>query len=125
MRTLPTLRNHLTINRMIDDIQTLGVVARLFPEILSGEKTSTIRWKEPHIEVGPMRFICDEDPCRTVVVEVFRCTDMPLSEAASFVGKADEWPNHIMLEGMREHYPKIQLSSIVQVIEYKTPSTGE
>lgn len=46
---------------------------------------------------------------------------MPLSEVASFVGKTDEWPDQIMLEGMREHYPEIKLSSIVQVIEYRVP----
>ncbi len=46
-----------------------------------------------------------------------------MSEAASFVGRADEWPDEIMLEGMREHYPQIQLSSIVQVVEYKAPAS--
>ncbi len=106
---------------MTDSIQTLGVVDRLFPQILSGEKTSTIRWQERHIVAGPMKFICDGNHNQTVEVEVFRCTDMPLFEAASFVGKADEWPDQIILEGMREHYPDIRLSSIVQVIEYKPP----
>lgn len=106
---------------MTRSIQLLGVVDRLYPQILSGEKTSTIRWRERYIVPGPMKFINDDDPTQTVEVEVYRCTDMPLSEAASFVGKADEWPNEIMLEGMREHYPEIQLSCIVQVIEYNPP----
>lgn len=107
---------------MTDSIQFLGVVNRLFPQILNGEKTSTIRWQERHILAGPMKFVCDGNPSQTVEVEVFRCTDMPLSEVASFVGKANEWPDQIMLEGMREHYPDIQLTSIVQVIEYKPPA---
>lgn len=101
--------------------QVLGVVDRLFPQILSGEKTSTIRWQERHIAPGILIFVCDGNSSQTVEVEVFHCTDMPLSEAASFVGKADNWPDNIMLEGMREHYPKIQLSSIIQAIEYKPP----
>lgn len=105
--------------KMADKIQTLGVVERLFPQILSREKLSTIRWNERRIVPGPMRFVCDED--RQKNVEVVRCTDMPLSNAASFVGKADKWPDPIMLEGMREHYPEIELSSIVQVIEYTLP----
>ena len=46
---------------------------------------------------------------------------MPLSDAASFVGKADEWPDQVMLDGMREHYPEIEILSMVQVIEYKLP----
>jgi len=107
---------------MTDGIQVLGVVDRLFPQILSRKKTSTIRWQEIHIVSEPMKFVCDGNSSQTIEVEVFRCTDMPLSEAASFVGKADEWPDEIMLEEMREHYPDIQLSSIVQVIEYKPPT---
>lgn len=106
---------------MVDDIQSLGVVARLFPQILSGEKTSTIRWHEQRIVPGPLRFVCDGNADQTVIVKVTRCTDMPLSQAASFVGMADEWPDAIMLDGMRAHYPAIQLSSIVQVIEYDPP----
>jgi hypothetical protein len=107
---------------MADNIQILGVVERLFPHILSGEKTSTIRWQERHIVTGSIKFVSDGNPSQCVEVEVFRCTNMSLSEAASFVGKADEWTDKIMLEGMREHYPDIQLTSIVQVIEYKPPA---
>lgn len=117
---LPT-GNYSTPTSMTDNIQVLGVVDRLFSEIVSGEKTSTIRWKERKIVVGLMKFVSDGLKSQTVLVDVVRCTDMPLSEAASFVGKLDEWPDQIMLEGMREHYPDIQLSSTVQVIEYKLP----
>jgi hypothetical protein len=110
---------------MQQNTQVLGVVDRLFPQLLRGEKTSTIRWGEQHIRPGPLKFICEGDPAETVEVDVFRCTMMPLSEAASFVGMADEWPDQIMLAGMREHYPNIQLSSIVQVIEYTPPVTEQ
>ena len=107
---------------MPDAMQTLGVVGRLFPAILSGEKTSTIRWREPPISPGPLRLVHDDDPSQSVVVHVRRCTEMPLSAAASFVGKADEWPDDVMLRGMREHYPDIELSDLVQVVEYEPPS---
>jgi len=106
---------------MTDSIQSLFVVDRLFPLILSGEKTSTIRWRERHIAPGHLTFVCDGDSGRTAVVEVTRCTDMPLSAAAAFVGRKDDWPDDIMLKGMREHYPEIELSSIVQVIEFGPP----
>lgn len=102
-------------------MQELNVVARLFPLVLSGEKTSTIRWREARIEPGPMTYICDGDPSRTVVVWVTACTDMPLHEAAAFVGKQDAWPDAVMLAGMREHYPQIELTDVVQVIEHLTP----
>jgi len=103
---------------MQSDIQMLYVVERLFPDILSGAKTSTIRWRERRIVPGPMKFICERHPKRTALVEVSRCTDMPLSEAAAFVGRKGEWPDGVMLDGMREHYPDIQLSSMVQIIEF-------
>ncbi|WP_243613615.1 ASCH domain-containing protein [Shimia aestuarii] len=98
--------------------KTLLVVDRLFPEILSGAKTSTIRWREARIVPGPLRFAMEGDPSKTVDVTATRCTDMPLSKAAAFVGRAKDWPDPVMLEGMREHYPEITLSDEVQVIEF-------
>lgn len=106
---------------MPDHLQHLGVVKRLFPLIVSGAKTSTIRWGEQRVHPGLLQFNCDEDPSQTIVVNVVRCTDTPLADAASFVGRADEWPDDIMLAGMREHYPKITLADIVQVVEFEPP----
>jgi len=102
-------------------MQSLGIVSRLFPLVLSGEKTSTIRWRETMIVPGPMRYICDDDPTMTAVVMVHRCTSMPLSDAAGFVGREEDWPDPVMLHGMREHYPDITLSDIVQVVEHGPP----
>ena len=80
-------------------MQSLDVVARLLPLILTGEKTNTIRWREATIIPGPLRFVCLTEPSRTAVVTVTRCTDMPLRDAADFVGKAHEWTDEIMLAG--------------------------
>ena len=102
-------------------MQSLRVVKRLFPQILSGTKTSTIRWREPPITLGPMQYICDSIPDQTVTVNVVRCTNMALSEAAAYLGMSDEWPDDVMLAGMREHYPDIRLTDIVQVIEHDPP----
>jgi hypothetical protein len=101
-------------------MQQLGVVARLFPLIEAGEKTSTIRWRETSIVPGYMRYVCDADT-RTTIVWVTRCTDLPLSEAAALVGRESEWPKDIMLTGMREHYPRIEWTDQVQVVEHLTP----
>jgi hypothetical protein len=100
------------------DLQTLTVVKRLFPQILSGEKTSTIRWRERRIVPGILKLVCAGDPEIAALVDVFRCTDMPLSNAAAFLGRVQDWPDDVMLDGMREHYPDIQLSSTVQVVEF-------
>ena len=109
---------------MAQKIQSLAVVDRLFPLIVTGEKTSTIRWRERRIAPGRLRFFNQADPSKSVEVEVVRCTELPLGEAAQFVGRAQEWPDAIVLEGMREHYPEIQLSSIVQVVEFAPPSSS-
>jgi len=110
---------------MTDYMQALRVVNRLFPLILSGEKASTIRWRENQIALGPMRYICDNDSSQTVIVNVIRCTDMPLSQVANFLGKERQWPDAEMLQGIREHYPDIMFSDIVQVVEHLPPIYGD
>ncbi|PHQ98643.1 MAG: hypothetical protein COB39_08320 [Marinosulfonomonas sp.] len=68
-----------------------------------------------------MLYVCDGAPEQSVIVNVIRCTDMPLSKAAAYFGMSDEWPDDVMLSGMRKHYPDIKLSDIVQVIEHTPP----
>ena len=102
-------------------MQRLGVVPRLFEEILAGRKTSTIRFREGPIVPGPMLYVCDGAPERRVVVEVTRVTAMPLSAVAATLGREREWPPTVMLEGMREHYPGIGLADEVCVIEHTAP----
>ncbi len=100
-------------------MQRLEVVTRLFPQVLSGEKTSTIRWRDAPVVPGPMMYVCKDDPTRTAIVEVTRCTSMPLSEVADFLEQVDAWPDEVLLAGMREHYPAIELGDVVEVIEHK------
>jgi len=106
-------------------MQKLLVVDRLFSLILSGEKTSTIRWRETPIKPGPMTYICAQDSSKQAVVLVTKCTGMALSQAAAYLGREAEWPDAIMLEGMRAHYPDIELSDMVQVIEHLKPAGEE
>lgn len=103
--------------------QSLGIVDRLMPEVRSGAKTSTIRWNERRVQPGPLRFVNDKDPCDVATVNVTRCTDLPLSATAEFVGRLDEWPDDVLLDGMREHYPDIELDSVVQVVEFRLADT--
>lgn len=102
-------------------MQSLGVVPRLFPEIVTGDKTSTIRWRETPITQGYLRYVSDGPDAATAIVWVMRVTRMRLSEAAAFVGRETEWPRDVMLAGMREHYPAIAWDDMVEVIEHLTP----
>ncbi|MEX0405841.1 ASCH domain-containing protein [Aquibium sp. LZ166] len=102
-------------------MQTLGVVPRLFPDIVAGRKTSTIRWREGPIVPGLLRYVCDDDPALMAIVRVTRVTAIPLRAAAAWLGRQDDWPDAVMLEGMREHYPAITLDDIVDVVEHLTP----
>ena len=72
-------------------MQRLDVVGRLFPLILSGEKTSTIRWQEPRIKPGYMLYVNEDNPEQTIVVWVTQCTDMPLSNVSAYLDKKEEW----------------------------------
>ncbi len=103
-------------------MQSLGVVARLFPEIVRGEKTSTIRWREQKIAPGPMLYVCDDDPALTAVVHVTNVTTMQLRDAAAYLGREQDWPDDVMLDGMREHYPAISLDDAVEIVEHLTPA---
>jgi hypothetical protein len=105
----------------VTELQQLDVVARLFPLVLSGEKTSTIRWREATIVPGLMRYVNAGDRARNVVVMVTGCARMPLHEAAAYLGREDEWPDAVMLDGMREHYPSIELHDMVDIVEHLTP----
>ncbi|WP_309140102.1 hypothetical protein [Candidatus Pantoea bituminis] len=40
---------------------------------------------------------------------------MPLSDVAARLGKSAEWPGAELLEGMRKHYPCIEMDSEVAV----------
>lgn len=102
-------------------MQSLPVVARLFPAIVAGEKTHTIRWREAPIVPGPMAYLC-EGTGRRAVVEVTRVTEVALRDAAALVGMEVVWPPEVMLEGMRGHYPAITLDDVVQVIEHLPPA---
>ncbi|MDH1088692.1 hypothetical protein N5C79_19525 [Pantoea brenneri] len=41
--------------------------------------------------------------------------------AAERLGKQAEWPDAVLLAGMREHYPAIELTSQVQLVHHLTP----
>ena len=103
-------------------MQQLTLVPRLMPDVRSGAKTSTIRWQEGDIITGPLRLVNEQDLADKIIVWVTRIETLRLSEVAARLGKEAEWPDAVLLEGMREHYPQISLSSEVQLITHLTPA---
>lgn len=101
-------------------MQSLKIVPRLLPEIQSGLKTHTIRWREKKIVPGPMLSVNDSDISDKILVFVTKVEKMPLSAVAFYLGKQNEWTDDGLLLGMREHYPEIEMDSVVDIIHHIT-----
>jgi len=97
------------------------IVPRLLPEVRAGLKLHTIRWRESEIVPGPMLYVNELNAFDTVLVVVTRTETMKLSEVAAKMGKSVEWPDHTLLQGMREHYPAIDMASDVVIIHHLPP----
>jgi hypothetical protein len=102
-------------------MQRLALADRHFPALLRGDKIQTVRWREGRVGVGPLVFYSETESGREVEVWVTRCTRMPLGDVAAFLSKTKEWPDDVMLAGMRAHYPGISLRDVVDVIEHLSP----
>lgn len=101
-------------------MQQLSIVPRLLPAVRRGEKTHTLRWQEGDIHPGPLRYCNQQNPADTLVVWVTSVETLPLRAAAERLGKQVEWPDAVLLAGMREHYPAIELTSQVQLVHHLT-----
>lgn len=65
---------------------------------------------------GPTLYVNARDPSDTVMVWVTHVEKMPLSDVAGRLVKSTLWPDTEQLEGMREHYPCIEMDYEVVVI---------
>ena len=102
-------------------LQNLEIVPRLLAKVRAGRKRHTIRWRECEIVPGPMLYVNAQDASDTVTVWVTHVENMSLSDVAARLDKRAEWPDAELLEGMREHYPSIEMDSGVQVIHHSPP----
>lgn len=103
-------------------LQIIESVPRLLPDVRAGRKRHTIRWREREIVPGPMLYVNVQDVFDTVMVCVTHVEKMPLFNVAARLGKSAEWPDAELLEGMREHYPSIEMDSEVTVIHHLPPA---
>ncbi|OON38827.1 hypothetical protein BTJ39_16685 [Izhakiella australiensis] len=106
-------------------MQYLEIVPRLIPAVRNGTKRHTIRWQEGAVRCGPLTYINQQDPSERLVVWVTEVKTMSLSQAADYLGMSAEWPDPIMLAGMREHYPAIELDSAVVIIHHLSPAATQ
>lgn len=67
----------------------LTLVPRLMPAVRSGEKTSTIRWQEGDITMGPLRLVNQQDDTDAIIVWVTQVETLRLSEVAATLGKQE------------------------------------
>lgn len=103
-------------------MQNLKIVPRLLPDVRAGRKLHTIRWREREIVPGPMLYVNAQDAFDSVMVCVMHVEKMPLSDVAARLGKSAKWPDAELLEGMREHYPSIEMDSEVTLIHHLPPA---
>lgn len=68
-----------------------------------------------------MLYVNARDASDTVMMWGTRVERMPLSDVAAKLRKSKEWPDAELLEGMREHYPRIEMDSEVVVIHHLPP----
>lgn len=55
---------------------------------------------------------------------VTKVEKMPLSAVAFYLGRQNEWTDDGLLLGMREHYPEIELDSVVDIIHHITSGSS-
>lgn len=97
---------------MMEDIQTLELVDRRWPALLSGEKLDTIRLNEGEVELGLLRYIACDDKTKQAYVWVTHVEYMPLKAVPNEPDKDD------LLRRMKMHYPNIELDTEILFVAH-------
>lgn len=100
------------------NIQKLELADIFFPDLLSGNKTRTLRWNEHQIKKGFLIFYTNISPPKTACVWVTSVKDMKLQDSAPLYNMT---PKELH-ESMLAHYPDIKENSMVSYIEYLSPT---
>lgn len=102
---------------MADDIQKLELADDLFPALMRGEKTNTLRWQEGPVQTGYLLFYATHNPDWRAVVWVTGVQACPMNEIAPFYTMSPEELHKAMLR----HYPDIEINSDILFIEHLSP----
>jgi hypothetical protein len=101
----------------MDELQKLELVDRLFPALFTGEKVSTLRWREGEVAEGYLLYCASNNPKWKALVWVTGTEKKPLRAFASF---CNQTPDEL-LAAMRTHYPEITLEDDVLLVHHLTP----
>lgn len=103
------------------NLQRLELADELFPDLMSGKKTDTLRWNEGTFELGYLEFYSKKDISRRATVLVTGIRKGTLSSFARHYGQSVE----LLLLRMQKHYPDITLNDGVTLVEFMSPSDTE
>jgi len=105
---------------MTGNIQFLELADDLFPKILNGEKTNTLRWNEGNIKEGYLTFYKTSNPSVKCNVLVSSIETAPMKD---FAHKYNMSSQDLHFEMLR-HYPDIKIDSEVSFIEFTLHETA-
>ncbi|MBT2534139.1 ASCH domain-containing protein [Arthrobacter sp. ISL-48] len=98
---------------------------RYYDAVVSGRKTSSVRWDE-QIAVGPAIFYFEDDaecpPLRGEILEVqrYRLSDLTPERLRLLNGEATEG----YLEGLQRHYPAMPPDAFVDIVDFQVIPSG-
>jgi hypothetical protein len=97
--------------------QRLELPDSLFPDLMRGAKTDTLRWNEGKIELGYLEFFSAKNPDLTALVIV---TGTRKGSMADFA-KSNKMTVDQFMATMQKHYPDIKPDAKITQIEFMSP----
>lgn len=98
-------------------MQKLELVDDRFPDMVNGQKTNTLRWKEGEVKEGYLLFYATKNPSWKALVWVTNVRNIPMDQIAYVYDMSPQELHKAMLR----HYPDINIDSNVSYIEYLSP----
>lgn len=102
-------------------LQRLELADDLFPDVISGKKTDTLRWNEGDIELGYLEFYSESNIGKRATVLV---TGLRKGTLESFA-KHYRTTIDLLVLSMKKHYPDIKATDKVTLVEFMSPAETE
>lgn len=91
---------------------------RYYHSVATGEKTSTVRWREA-VSVGPVLLYFEDDDRGPLKGEVLSASEHHLEELPrERLGLSGETAVEEYVAGLRRHYPEMPADAVVAVVEF-------
>lgn len=99
-------------------LQRLELAKDLFPSVMNGKKTDTLRWnKEGPFELGFLEFYAEGNPSLKATVLV---TGLQKGNMAKFAPRYNMNAEQLT-ESMQKHYPDITIDAPMTLVEFMSP----